>query len=217
MTLFKILLTIHILTGGASLFVGTIIMFVKKGDQRHRYLGIVYFVAMIITGFSAIAMSYLHSNYFLLITGVFTTYMILTGKRYLKIKKIADVKLQDWFLAIIMFIFGTAFISYGSYILLSSNTFGIVLLVFGIISWSFAYQDFTNFKGNSNIKNFWITTHIQRMTGSYIAATTAFLVVNNTVLPDIVAWLLPTLVLIPFIIAWRKKYQVMAVKAPNIK
>jgi type IV secretory pathway component VirB8 len=50
------------------------------------------------------------------------------------------------------------------------------------------------------------------MIGAYIASITAFLVVNNTILPGVVAWLLPTAVLVPVLIKWSRKYAVKIVK-----
>jgi hypothetical protein len=73
----------------------------------------------------------------------------------------------------------------------------------------FALQDFKNFRNKSKVKNFWLTTHIQRMTGSYIASATAFLVVNNTILLGVISWLLPTAILTPLIVIWVRKYQVL--------
>jgi len=43
------------------------------------------------------------------------------------------------------------------------------------------------------------------MTGAYIAAFTAFIVVNNTFLPDLIAWSLPTIVGLYFIFRTVKK------------
>lgn len=209
MTLFGILLAFHIICGGASLLLGAFIMFSKKGDKRHKKIGDVYFYAMLGTSLIAIVMCYLHPNYFLFITAIFTIYMILTGKRYLKKKKTSDVKSLDWILTVSMFIFGIIFIAYGIYGIIKYDNFGIVLIVFGSISILFVGQDYRNYKGLSTIKNFWLTTHLQRMVGSYIAATTAFVVVNNSILPEIVAWLLPTVLLVPLITIWRRKYQVL--------
>jgi hypothetical protein len=57
--------------------------------------------------------------------------------------------------------------------------------------------------------------HLQRMIGSFIAALTAFLVVNNNILPGIVAWLLPTIILVPVIILLSQKLQILS--DPNPK
>jgi hypothetical protein len=154
-------------------------------------------------------MAILHGNIFLFIVGIFTTYMLLSGTRYLKIKSISDIHFADWTLAITITLFGLGFVSLGSYILLYQDFFGIVLLVFGGICWMFALQDFKNFRNKSKVKNFWLMTHIQRMTGSYIASATAFLVVNNTILLGVISWLLPTAILTPLIVIWVRKYQVL--------
>lgn len=208
MPVFNILLYVHILSGGISLLVGLYMLLAKKGDKRHKFIGKIYFYSMLTAALLSLPMSYLHPSYFLFIIGVFTSYMLLTGKRYLRKKKIADVGTADWLLTILMLVFGLAFISFGIYNIAIANFFGIVLVVFGGISLLFVTQDFYNYKGRSSVKNYWLTTHLQRMTGSYIASATAFLVVNNTLLPGIIAWLLPTFLIVPLIIRWSRKFEV---------
>lgn len=209
MDLFNILLIIHVIGGSISLLLGSYILSTKKGDQRHKKLGKVFFYTMLTSALVSLAMSYLHANYFLFIIGVFTSYMLLTGKRYLAIKNINDVTSFDWTLSIVMSIFGLLFIVFGIIQILRGNLFGLVFLVFGFIGLSFVLQDYTNFRGKSKIKNTWLTSHIQRMTGSYIAASTAFLVVNNTFLPPIIAWMLPTIILTPLIVVWSRKNTIL--------
>jgi len=46
------------------------------------------------------------------------------------------------------------------------------------------------------------------MMGSYIAAVTAFLLVNNEILPPVSVWLLPTVVIAPLITIWTRRYKV---------
>lgn len=208
MDIFTALLITHILGGGISLVLGMVILAVKKGSKQHVLMGKTYFFAMLTAALVAIPMSCLHPNYFLFIIGFFTAYMLLTGKFYLKKKKTDDVKALDWALTLLMLLFGIAFIALGSLNIAKSNYFGIVFIVFGSISFLFVVQDYRNFKGKSKIKNYWLTTHLQRMTGSYIASATAFLVVNNTILPGIIAWLLPTLIIVPLIISWTRKYKI---------
>jgi hypothetical protein len=58
----------------------------------------------------------------------------------------------------------------------------------------------------------WLRSHISGMLGSYIAMTTALIVVNASSMPgygsvpDIVYWLLPTIVGAPFITMTAKRY-----------
>lgn len=211
MNIFKALLYIHILCGTISLFLGLFILLAKKGNIRHKKIGNIYFYSMLIAALVSFPMSYLHSDYFLFIVGVFTSYMLLTGRRYLKIKEISDVKTIDWILTLTMLVFGIAFIVFGIYKMINNNSFGIVLLVFGGISCLFVWRDKNNFEGKSRYKNYWLVTHIQRMVASYIATVTAFLVVNNKILPDIVAWLLPTFLLVPLLVKWVIKYKIKVV------
>lgn len=209
MDYFKILLIIHIITGCIALFVGSIILFSKKGNEMHQKLGKVYFSALLTSSLVSLLMAILHVNIFLFIVGIFKSYMLLLGTRYLKIKSLKDVKNADWALTIVISLFGLAFIVLGTMLLINEGLFGIVLLVFGSICCMFAVQDFNNFRNKSSVKNFWLTTHIQRMTGSYIASATAFLVVNNTILPGVISWLLPTAILTPLIVIWVRKNQVL--------
>ena len=205
---FKILLTIHITGGAIGLLAGSYNMVTKKGTKRHQQVGLLFFYSLLIASLVALPMSFFHSNYFLFIVGVFTAYLLMTGKRYLSKKSIEDVAKADWLLCLLMFLFGSGFIVWGIYLLIYGNGFGTVLLVFGSISMLLIWQDYRNFNGRSSIKNYWLTSHIQRMIAAYIASITAFIVVNNTILPGVVAWLLPTAALVPVLIKWSRKYAV---------
>lgn len=208
MDIFTTLLIIHIAGGSLSLLLGLYILLTKKGNAIHKKIGKIYLYAMLINSIVAIPLSYMHPNYFLFLVSIFTIYMLLTGVRYLDKKKSTDVKTTDWILTIVMLLFALAFIGFGIFNISKANYFGIVFIVFGSIGLLFSYQDNQNFKGKSTIKNYFLTTHIQRMTGSYIATTTAFLVVNNKLLPDILAWLIPTILIVPLIVKWTRKYKV---------
>lgn len=210
MNLFNTLLVFHIAGGSIGLLIGSIVMMLKKGDKNHVRLGNIYFYSLLLSAIVSFPMSYLHSNWFLFIVGVFTSYMLLTGKSYLDKRTSAEVKVTDWILAGTMLLFGLGFLGIGLLNVFKGVYFGIVLIVFGAISLSFVLQDWANFTGRARVKNFWLTTHLQRMIGSYIASATAFIVVNNHVIPGVIAWLLPTIVLTPLIGIWTKKYMVKA-------
>ena len=208
--IFKILLIIHIISGSIGLFAGTINITRKKGDNIHKKVGLFFLYGMLVNGFSGLFMSLIHINLFLLIIAVFSIYMASTGYRCLFLKQLnkgEKPKLIDWVLSSIMLLFGIGFIIFGSCLLFKINYFGIVMLVFGTVSILMVLQDFKNYKRKNLIINFWLLVHIQRIIGSYIAALTAFLVVNNAILPGVIAWLLPTVILTPLIIIWSKKYK----------
>jgi uncharacterized membrane protein YobD (UPF0266 family) len=106
-----------------------------------------------------------------------------------------------------MLIAAIVFITIGTFRIIDGDTFGIVLIVFGMIGLLFVNNDIKAFRGRSKEKNFGLMIHIQRMMGAFIASLTAFLVVNNTVLPNVVAWLLPTLCLVPLIVYWIRRWR----------
>jgi hypothetical protein len=208
MELFKFLLILHIAGGAISLFTGFIVMLLKKGSKIHTRIGTIYFYSLLLAAIVSFPMSYLHSSIFLFIVGVFTTYMLLTGKSYLSKNLNDHIRVTDWVLAATMLVFGLGFLGIGCYNVFKGIYFGVVMIVFGGISIFFVIQDWINFTGKASIKNYWLTTHLQRMVGSYIASATAFIVVNNHIVPGVVAWLLPTIILSPLIAVWTRRYMV---------
>lgn len=208
-TIFKILLFIHVLAGSIGLFTGTVNIVRKKGDMPHKKIGLFFLYAMLINGVAGFFMAILHDDHFLLIVAIFSIYLTATGQRLLLWKNpLYKVQKIDWLMSGLMLVAAIGFIIWGGLMIFNANNFGIVLLVFGFISIFLVKTDFKYYKRERNFKNFWLLAHIQRMTGAYIAATTAFLVVNNTFLPDIVAWLLPTVILSPLIFKWSNVYKV---------
>lgn len=213
-SLITFLLIVHIANDAMGLIAGTINLIRRKGDLLHKRIGLVFTYAMMLTGISAIVLSILRPNYFLGIVGVFTLYMVSTAFRYIRLRLTEvdnDPKTFDWFLTGCMGLAGLLFIFMGVMTLLSTDTFGIVYIVFGLISLLFVRADFNNYSGKAVHRNYWLLAHLQRMTGGYIAALTAFLVVNSSyftsIIPGVVLWLLPTAVLTPLIIIWSRKYE----------
>lgn len=205
--LFKIILVIHVIAGSIGLFTGTINIIRKKGDKPHRLIGQFFVYGMLINAVAGFIMSILHENLFLLIIAVFSFYMTATGQRILFLKRLdkwQSPKLIDWILTFTMMFFGTLFIVYGVYLKIVDVNLGTVLIVLGTISILMTRKDIMLYKGFTTVKNYWLLIHIQRMIGAYIASLTAFLVVNNTYLPPMLAWLLPTIILVPLIFYWSK-------------
>lgn len=212
-TLTHILLILHITCGAIGLLSGTFNIIRRKGDHLHRRIGLIFAWTMIINGISAISLSLINPNYFLTIIGIFTLYMVGTGYRYIYLRMHLvnnDPKALDWLLTSGMAVAGLAFIVLGILKLVQLDFFGCVYLVFGGIGGLFVRRDLQNYRGLSLDRNYWLLAHLQRMTGGYIAALTAFLVVNGhffpSFIPSMVIWLLPTMVITPFIIRWSSQY-----------
>ena len=213
--LFNIFLVLHIAGGSIGLFAGTLNIVRKKGGKNHKLIGKVFTYSMLTAGFSSFVLSVLHPNYFLFMVGVFTIYLVGTGYRYNYLRLLADTqkpKIIDWILTIGMLLAGLLFIGFGIKHLMANNTFGIVFIAFGGLGLNAVRIDFANYSGKIKAKNYWLLAHLQRMTAGYIAAITAFLVVNSNhspiQLPPFVVWLLPTVILTPLIFIWSKKYKV---------
>ena len=204
--IFMFFLALHILTGGVSLVSGGVVMLSKKGDQKHRWLGKVYFYALSTACFCAMPMSYIHPNLFLFMVSIFSLYMLLSGYRYLRIKDVSDFYWIDHLYLGILILAGIELAIWGILLVLQSKNFGIVLIILGGFSLNFARQDYLTMRGKSKYKNFGLVRHIQRMAGSYISSLTAFVVVNNTFLPGAIAWLLPSLILVPLIVRWSRSW-----------
>ncbi len=195
--LFKTILILHILFGFTGLLLGTVVLIRKKGDQIHKKIGFIFTVAMVCTGLCAFYLSYIHPNLFLFIVGVFTIYLAISGYRIIRLKKAhlgQKPKLGDALLTIAMLICSALFYYIGIRYLLHKQVFGFVFLLFGIVSLRLCYIDYKAYVGKVTDALYGLKNHIGRMTGAYIAAFTAFIVVNNTFLPDIVAWSLPGII-----------------------
>lgn len=208
--LFNLFLIIHIISGTIGLLVGTIILVKNKGDKIHKKVGKLFSISMLVTGFSALIIATLHNNKFLFAVGVFTIFLTATGWRYLYLKNILQgqkVQIVDWLLTIIMILFSSFLIYWGIVNLSNKQFFGIVPILFGWRGISFAISDYKIYKGNITIKNYWLINHLQRMLGAYIAALTAFLVVNAPNSLGFIVWLLPSIIIVPFIIKWTRKYK----------
>jgi len=212
--IFKVFLFIHIISGTVGLLSGTINMINKKGNKLHKQIGLFFFYGMLTNGVSALVVACIHFNVFLFIVGVFSIYILSTAKRFLFLRGIhtgQKPKKGDWVVTYSMLFFGLCFMIYGGTLIAFSKNFGVVLLVFGIISFLMVKQDIGIYRGNIKNTNYWLLIHIGRMIGAYIASITAFLVVNNTILPSLVAWLAPGVLLTPLIFYWINKYKGKAI------
>jgi hypothetical protein len=191
-----------------GLLAGTFVMIAKKGDTWHKQAGKIFAYSMLLSGFCSLILASLHRNDFLFAVGVFTIYLTGTGWRYLYLKNIPkgqNPMLIDWCLVGFMLIFGAVFIILGILSLIKGNSFGIIPILFASIGLRMTWADWQTFNGKIIAPNYWLLFHLQRMVGAYIASLTAFLVVNAPNSLSIFPWLLPTFVLVPFIVKWSRE------------
>lgn len=207
----KVILFTHAFAGGLSLLAGMLAILSKKGGKTHRKGGLVFFWAMMFVVATGIVLGVYRFNIFILTIAVFSFYMVFTGRRSLAFKKTLEPKTKDWAAGIICLLIALYMLYLGIVNLFKIGFAGAVpmLLVFGFFLAWMCISDLIYYRSKKWEKGAWLLHHIGRMSGSYIATSTAFLVVNISFQPEWIIWLLPTAVGTPLIILssrkWRKK------------
>jgi hypothetical protein len=200
-SLLKVFLGIHIVSGYIALLSGLIAILTKKGQKNHKKAGIIYFYSMLGVSASALVISIIKSNEFLLYISIFAFFETFNGYRSVKVKDL-KAKPIDW-IVLLLGLVNTVLM------ILSKN---MILMVFGGISIFLIYSTFViyfnNLKNKPQLKMIWLPRHIGMMLGAYIATTTAFIVVNLSyaAIPWL-PWLLPTFIGVPLIFYFTNKYR----------
>ena len=204
---------IHVIAGCIALLSGLGAILLRNNVKKHRPFGKIYFWCMTIIFVTSLYVSFYKEIWFLLFVSVFSYYACITGVRALSLKKLhidQKPKAIDWVIEVINIFFNVGFIVFGIMIFKTHSDFSIVCFVFAGLGLSGSYKSINRFRGKIIHKNYWLITHISGMLGSYIGAFTAFLVNNNGRWihgPEIIAWLGPTIVFVPFIIIETRKYK----------
>ena len=199
----QILIYMHAGLGGIALLTGGLALFVKKGSKIHRKSGKAFYYTMLASAILALIVSILPGHYspFLFCIGVFSIYFLLTGIRSLKFKR-GDINIKiDSIIAYLIIITGLIMIMYP---VVLDGEINIVLLVFGIVGLVFGIRDLRLLKDLKRLKKRWLKSHLGKMTGGYIAAVSAFFVVNE-ILPGVWNWFVPMIVGSTYITYWMMK------------
>jgi uncharacterized membrane protein len=207
----------HVLAGASLLLNGFLAYLLRKGGKGHRLVGLIYFWSMAWIFISAaLLVSFVRFNFFLLVIGIFSFYMSLSGYRVIKRKKPGQETLFDWSAALITMLAGASIIVYGLMICFRNGQAGpflILCLFFGFFTLWIALTDIRIFrKEQFEEKKWWIKHHLRAMSGSYIAGITAFSVQMGSrylLHWDLnwLLWVLPALIGFPVVRMLRKRYQ----------
>jgi len=191
---------VHVPLGSLALLTGAIALIAKKGSTIHKTSGKLFFFSMLIAAIASFVISVLpeHENPFLLGIGLFSTYFLISGLRSLKLKQANFDPKWDRIVAFLIILIGFSMILYP---ILKSNSINIVLTVFGAVGIVFGFRDLKLLKNQERMKKGWLKLHLGKMTGGYIAAVSAFFVVNE-ILPGIWNWFVPGIVGSVFITYW---------------
>lgn len=187
----QILIYFHAAMGGLGLLSGSVALFASKGNQAHRKSGLVFFFSMLLSGLTALIITVLpdHENPFLMAIGIFSLYFVLSGFRALKYKSGVQSFLFDKLIAYTMLL--TAFLMVVVPLIVRSQI-NVVLVVFAVIGAILSFRDLRIIRHPERLKKAWLKLHLGKMIGGYIAATTAFIVVNQLI-PGIYGWFVPSL------------------------
>lgn len=212
----KFLIFGHVAGGGTVLLLGLLNFLMKKGSNTHRLIGKIYVGAMWWICLSALLLiSFYRFSFFLLVISVITFYASFVGIRVLHRKQAGAVRWYDWVVAGATALFGIGLFVYGVYVFFPFSRFsvlGTLSLIFGFFTFRTGWVDLVFFqKGTPTDPKWWLRQHINAISGSYVAAITAFAVQNSAVfIPDQswrwLAWILPTLIATPLISRMQKKY-----------
>ena len=207
----KPLLYLHIFAGFVSLGTAYLLLFIKKGDKRHKKFGMYYVFGMSTIFVTAIPLSMMGVvQPFLFAIAIFSFYFAFAGYRQAKVRSGAREHL-DKALTLLMFIAGvmlllnaTGVISFGFY----GQFEGLrtIALIFGIGCLIVTAYDLNRFR-NTDKPNFYDRTnrHLILMLSGTIAATTAFISTIELFPQEWMNWAMPNVFIVPFIVFFSRR------------
>ena len=203
------LLAVHVVAGFFALtgaIIATATMFFDFPHKWHVYSGKMFVFGMAGIVVTAIPITLIKSNYFLLLIAVFSGYLALAGWRYAK-NRTGVPNTIDWVRVGVMTASSILMLIYGAWMIHRGNLNGIMIIVFGIIGGGLCLSDtYTLRTGRAKGKTR-VALHLTMMLSGLIATVTAFAAVNFTFKPAFVLWLTPTVLITPIIVWWNMKIE----------
>jgi len=200
------LLYLHILAGFISLAIAYILLFIKKGNKRHKKLGMIYVYGMTTIFLTAIPLSLLGEfNPFLFVIAIFSFYLAFSGYRQGRDRNGARGQI-DKVLGVFITATSILFYSMAVSLYLIEDSMWITSVVFGSIALGMGINDFRRMKIDER-PDFYDRTnlHLNLMLAGTIATTTAFIVTLNPFSIDWLNWVAPTIVGTPIIIYFSRR------------
>jgi hypothetical protein len=142
-----------------------------------------------------------HHSPFLFSIGLFSLYFLITGYSALRFKKKIDRVTIDIIGNISMLVIASCMVLLP---LIIYGVVNIVLLVFGLLGILAALNTIRVLRKKEMLKERWLRMHLGNMMGGYIAAVSAFAVVNQ-ILPGIYNWFVPGIIGGVYIYYWMRK------------
>ena len=200
------LLVIHIAAGSIALLTALAALVTAKGGTIHVRAGRVYAIGMTLIFLTAVPLAILGADVFLLLIAFFSFYLIFAGWRFAR-NRSRRPQPVDWVAVAIMGLTGLAMWGYAVALGLSGSGQWVTMLAFGSIAVALSVADGLFFnQGRSGRRRpapyLRIQRHLTNMMAGTIATVTAVMVVNVSMDPVWLPWLLPTVVITPLIVWW---------------
>ncbi|MCC3155604.1 DUF2306 domain-containing protein [Hymenobacter sp. 15J16-1T3B] len=196
---------LHIGCGMIGFFVAPVALATRKGGPAHRFWGRVFFWAMLTAGLTAIVAATFKGLTFLLLTGVFSLYLSWLGYRALYQKRLGRGQrpaVYDWLGS------GAAMLLFVGTLVYAVVTRNIVSGVFGLGGLRLAVAELQKLYRPAELApNHWFFDHMRGFILSYVAAVSAFSATSFTFLPVAVRFLWPTVVGVPLMLYWMRRYR----------
>ncbi|WP_247730657.1 hypothetical protein [Halovivax limisalsi] len=201
-------LRIHVAAGVVALIAGFGALVTIKGGRRHRLAGTGFLLAMsgvVATVIALLAIDPTASRGILTLVAIFSGYLAFSGFRALsRSRERNGVRAVDWVAAGGVLLACLSLGAWGGTRMLDGRNFGIVLVAFGTIGVAFGLLDVRSFRSERGEER--LVSHLQRMTGAFIATVSAVSAVTLAPALGIAAWLWPTILGVPLIAYWSRAY-----------
>ena len=196
-----ILLILHIGAGSLALLTAAVAVFTPKGQKWHVLTGRVYVIAMTLVFLTAVPLSVLGADILLLLIAFFSFYLVFAGWRFARNRRGAPHAV-DWTATAIMLTTGLGMGLYAGVLAGSGDSQWVTMAVFAAIAVALGVADGLYHRLRRATGGRRVSRHLTNMLGGTIATITATLVVNVETNPEWIAWILPTVVITPFITWW---------------
>ena len=137
--MYGLLIAFHIAAGTIALIAAAAALASSKGDRWHVYAGRAFTLGMVVVFLTAVAMTLIRPNLFLLLIAVFSFYLASTG--WLRARNRGGEPLLAEWIASAMGVTAVTMRVRGVVDLRAGDSMGIVLLAFGGIGGSYVISD----------------------------------------------------------------------------
>ena len=171
-----------------------------KGGRWHVGAGRVYAAGMTLVFVTAIPLAILGASTFLFLIALFSFYLVFAGWRFAR-NRHRRAHPADWIAVVALAVTGLCMWAYATVLAIHGDSQWVTLVIFGVIALALAAADaMFHWKQPGGQRR--VSRHLTNMMAGTIATITAVTVVNVSMEPVWVPWVLPTIVITPLIVWW---------------